>query len=71
MRFGLLGCAAALTLIGAAAAQAETIYVERGYAEPAMSQQGPAIFTQSQHHLLLRVTSLGDLLPWWSQNPCR
>jgi hypothetical protein len=27
MRFGLLGCAAALTLIGAAAAKAETIYL--------------------------------------------
>jgi hypothetical protein len=28
MRLGLLGCAAALTLFGAAAAQAETIYVD-------------------------------------------
>jgi hypothetical protein len=40
MRFGLLGCAAALTLIGTAAAQAETIYVENGYAEPASVDPG-------------------------------
>src|SRR6185503_16262053 len=40
MRFGLLGCVAALTLIGAAAAQAETIYVERGYAEPTYVEPG-------------------------------
>jgi len=41
MRFGLLSCAAALTLIGAAAAQAETIYVtEPGYAEPTYVEPG-------------------------------
>ena len=40
MRFGLLGCAAALTLIGTAAAQAETIYVENGYADPAYVDSG-------------------------------
>ena len=41
MRFGLLSCAAALTLIGAAAAQAETIYVtEPGYADPAYVEPG-------------------------------
>jgi hypothetical protein len=40
MRLGLLCCAAALTLIGTAAAQAETFYVEPGYAEPAYVEPG-------------------------------
>jgi hypothetical protein len=40
MRFGLLGCAAAFALIGTATAQAETIYVENGYAEPAYVDSG-------------------------------
>jgi hypothetical protein len=41
MRIGPLSCAAALTLIGAAAAQAETIYVtEPGYADPAYVEPG-------------------------------
>jgi hypothetical protein len=40
MRLGLLGCAAALTLIGSAAAKAETIYVEPGYAEPSYVEPG-------------------------------
>jgi hypothetical protein len=43
MRLELLGCAAALTLIGAAAAQAETIYVEPGYAESTYVEPGYAV----------------------------
>jgi hypothetical protein len=44
MRLGLLGCVAAVTLCGAAAAQAETIYVEGpGYVatEPGYVATGP------------------------------
>ena len=47
MRLGLLSCAAALTLIGAAAAQAETIYVENGYADPTYVEPGYVATTPS------------------------